>query len=176
MVFDHENKEKNKICCRKSYISLTQTDSCMKRLIAFLILCALGIPFSVFAQTGEEKQVMQQVENLRKAMVAADKNALDEVTATTLSYGHSNGLVQNKTAFIDDFVTGKSVFKSIALSDQTITISGDVAMVRHRLSGETNNDNTPGKADLLVLLIWQKQHGQWKLFARQAVKYSVQVN
>src|SRR5271154_764462 len=135
----------------------------MKRIINFLLLCVVCLPLSSFAQSDEEKQLMEQVEKLRKAMVASDKNTLDELAASTLSYGHSNGLVQNKTAFIDDLVTGKSVFKSISLSDQTITISGDVAMVRHRLSGETNNDHVPGKADLLVLLIWQKQQGQWKL-------------
>ena len=34
----------------------------------------------------------------------------------------------------------------------------------------TNNDNKPGEVHLLILLVWQKQHGQWKLLARQAVK------
>ena len=52
-------------------------------------------------------------------------------------------------------------------------ISGDVALVRHHLTAETNNNSVPGKADLFILLVWQKQKGQWKLLARQAVKVPV---
>ena len=109
-------------------------------------------------------------------MIAADKSSLDGLTAADLSYGHSNGLIENKQAFIDYLLSGKSIFTSIDLADQTIKISGDVAIVRHHLTAVTNNDHVPGKADLFVLLIWQKQNGQWKLLARQAVKNPAPAN
>ncbi len=125
---------------------------------------------SLFAQTNDEKEIADRVESLRKAMIAADKTSLSELTSEDLTYGHSIGLIENKAAFIDNLVTGKSVFKTIALSDQTIKTTGDVATVRHHFVAETNNGNVPGKADLLVLLVWQKQNGKWKLLARQAVK------
>jgi ketosteroid isomerase-like protein len=142
----------------------------MKKIIASFLLCCLIICTSSFAQSVDEKEVADKIETLRKAMVASDTTALAELTAEELSYGHSSGLVEDKAAFIDEFITGKTVFKSITLSDQTIKIAGDVAIVRHRLTGDTNNNNVPGKVDIIILQIWQKQNGEWKLLARQAAK------
>lgn len=132
------------------------------------MLC--GCSLVMRAQTADEKAVAAAVETLRKAMVDADKAGLEKITADALSYGHSSGKVENKAAFVEAIVTGKSDFKSIELADQSITISENLALVRHKLTGETNNDGQPGTVNLGVLLVWQKQKGQWKLIGRQAFK------
>lgn len=90
------------------------------------------------------------MESLRKAMIAADKTALEELAASELSYGHSTGLIEDKAAFMDEFIKGTSVFTSISLTDQMIKISGDSAIVRHHLVADTKNKNVPGKAEILV--------------------------
>lgn len=125
---------------------------------------------STSAQSTNEKEVAAAVENLRKAMVAADKSALENLAAEEISYGHSNGLIQDKAAFVEAIASGKNVFKTIQLSDQTIKIAGNTAIVRHTLNAEVVNSGTPGTAHIGVLLIWQKQNAKWKLLARQAVK------
>jgi len=130
----------------------------------------LIMSLSVMAQVTEEDQVKSKVEELRVAMVDANKTALEKLTAADLSYGHSGGQIENKKEFIDNIVSGKSDFTKINLANQTIKITGDVAVVRHQLTGETNNDGKPGVLNLSVLLVWQKQSGEWKLIARQAVK------
>ena len=122
------------------------------------------------AQSTHQVEVEKAVEQLRKAMVDADSATLAMLTLPELSYGHSSGLIEDKAAFVDDIVSGKSVFKTVSLEDQTIKLAGDVAIVRHHLMADTFNNNTAGKADLFVLLIWKKQKGQWKLLARQAAK------
>jgi len=58
----------------------------------------------------------------------------------------------------------------IDLTEQTIKVSGNTAIVRHILSGNTNDGGKPGTVKLGVLTIWQKQKGQWRLLARQAFK------
>jgi ketosteroid isomerase-like protein len=138
--------------------------------IIYTLIVFLMMTTTIEAQTADEKAVAEAVEQLRKAMVGADIPKLKSLAADEISYGHSNGLIENKAQFVDQFVTGTSVFKTINLSDQTVKIFGDVAIVRHRLTGDTNNSNVPGKVDLMVLLVWQKQKGTWKLLARQAVK------
>jgi ketosteroid isomerase-like protein len=125
---------------------------------------------SVMAQTSEENRIKTLVEELRLAMVDANKTALEKLAAEDLSYGHSGGQIENKKEFVDKIVSGKSDFTKIELADQTIKITGDVAVVRHKLTGETNNDGKPGTLNLSVLLVWQKQSNEWKLLARQAVK------
>lgn len=140
----------------------------MKRTFLFLML--FGCSLVMRAQTADQKAVAAAVETLRKAMVDADKTTLEKITADGLSYGHSSGKIEDKVAFVDAIVSGKSDFKTIELADQSITISENVALVRHKLSGETNNDGQPGTVNLGVLLVWQKQKGQWKLIGRQAFK------
>ena len=124
----------------------------------------------IMAQSKEEKEVAVQVETMRKAMVDADKAALEKIAADELSYGHSSGLIENKAAFVGSLVSGKFDFVTIELTDQTIKIADNIAIVRHKLAAETNNEGKPGTTNIGVLLIWHKLHGGWKLIARQAFK------
>lgn len=142
----------------------------MKYLLLLSFFSILS--FSVFAQSKDEKEVASVVEKLRKAMVDGDKTILTAVAAEKLSYGHSGGAIENKEQFVEKIASGKSDFVTIDLSDQTITISDGVAVVRHTLNATTNDNNTPGTVKLKVLLVWQKEKGEWKLLARQAVKLS----
>ena len=45
-----------------------------------------------------------------------------------------------------------------------------MAFVRHSLAADTNDSGKPGKVALKILGVWQKQGGNWKLLARQAVR------
>jgi ketosteroid isomerase-like protein len=140
-----------------------------RTLFALVFFCVAAI--AAQGQSKEEKEVVSVVEFLRKAMLDGDKTALDKIAAPELSYGHSNGHVEDKAAFIDALVTGKNDFVTIDLSEQTIKVVGtDLAMVRHKLKADTNNGGTPGTANIAILLVFQKQKGQWKLVARQACK------
>jgi hypothetical protein len=141
----------------------------MKMMLSFLLLCFVSTTLSL-AQTADEKAVTAAVEKFRVAMVDSDKATLEKMSAAELSYGHSGGLIEDRAAFLNQFVTGETDFVTITLSDQTVRIVGDAAIVRHRLTGDTNNNKVPGKVDLLVLMVWQKQKGEWKLLARQALK------
>jgi ketosteroid isomerase-like protein len=122
------------------------------------------------AQSKEEGAVNAAVENLKKAMIDGDKAGLQKITSDKLSYGHSSGRVEDKTSFVDNIVTGKSDFVTIELTNQTVSVSGDAAVVRHTLAATTNDSGNPGSVKLNIMLIFQKQKGQWKLLARQAVK------
>lgn len=142
----------------------------MKKLI---IACLLLIPFLINAQTAEEKEVADAVEQLKTAMLNADKTSLENLAAKKLSYGHSSGVVEDKKTFVEKIVSGQSDFVSIDLTEQTISISGKVAVVRHILKAKTSDaGRAPGEVNLKILLIWQKQKTGWKLLARQAVKVS----
>ncbi|MFN8357980.1 MAG: nuclear transport factor 2 family protein [Spirosomataceae bacterium] len=140
----------------------------MKKFL--LIFAFFAVSQVLVAQSKDEKAVAEAVESLRKAMIDADKATLEALAAEDLSYGHSGGSIENKAEFVEAIVSGKSDFVKIDLADQTIKIVGNTAIVRHKLAADTNNSGKPGTAKLSVLLIWQKQKGDWKLLARQAVK------
>ena len=135
------------------------------------VLLLLALNAIAFAQTKDEKEVAAAVEQLRTAMINAEKTVLENLAAEKLSYGHSSGVLDDKKSFVDKIVSGASNFESIELVEQTISISDDVAIVRHVLNAKTNDaGKEPGEIHLRILLIWQKEKGSWKLLARQAVK------
>ena len=127
----------------------------------------------VNAQSEDETAVANAVEKLRKAMIDGNKGELEAVVSDKLSYGHSGGNVEGKAEFVEKIVSGKSDFVTIELKDQTISISGTTAVVRHKLNATTNDNGKPGEVHLAILLIFQKESRQWKLLARQAVKLTL---
>ena len=135
-----------------------------------LILCFIAVNFTAQAQSKDEQAVAAAVENLKKAIVDADKAALEAITVEELSYGHSSGKLEDKTQFVEALTSGKSDFKNMDLTEQTITVSGNTALVRHDLKASVVDNGNPADIHLGVLLVWQKQKGQWKLLARQAYK------
>jgi len=139
------------------------------KLMSLLLLTCL-ISASALAQSKDETAVAAAVEVLRKAMVDGKKAALENIAATDLSYGHSSGKVQNKAEFVQALASGESDFVSIELTEQTIKVNGDVAIVRHKLTADTNDGGKPGNTKLFILTVWKKQGKDWKLLARQAVK------
>ena len=119
-------------------------------------------------QTGKEGAVSAAVEALRKAMVDADKSALEKLTTAELSYGHSSGRLENKAEFIEALTSGKSGFSAIELGGQTVNVMDEIAIVRHAFTGTRRKEGD--KMKLSILTVWVQQKDQWKLLARQAAK------
>ncbi|GGA99575.1 hypothetical protein GCM10011511_23610 [Puia dinghuensis] len=137
-------------------------------LLSTLLMSIAVVP--VIAQTKDEQAVASAVEALRKALIDPDKATLDALVTDELTYGHSNGNIQDKAAFEEALLNKSSDFVTIDLTNQTIKVAGNTAWVRHILTATTNDGGKPGSAHLSVLLIWVKEKGQWRLLARQAVK------
>ncbi len=133
-------------------------------------LALLGAASVLVAQSGDEAAVAQAVEAFRNAMLKADRAQFEALTADQLSYGHSAGRVEDKTQFIKAATSGQSRWKFITLTDQTIQMVGNTAIVRHTLTGETERDGKTNPVKIGVLMVWHKQNGAWKLLARQAVR------
>jgi ketosteroid isomerase-like protein len=135
----------------------------------FLAVAVLLTGFCSYAQP--EKEVEAVVEKFRLAMIDPTSEVLKSLTSADLSYGHSNGLLENQQQFIEALVSGKSDFSVVNLSDQSIKLSGkNVAIVRHKLKGETVHGGTTAAVNLGILNVWVKEKGGWKLLARQAFK------
>ncbi|GAA4432763.1 nuclear transport factor 2 family protein [Pontibacter saemangeumensis] len=138
---------------------------CLFPFLLFLLLTVVAC-----AQANDEKGVAAAVAKFNQAMVSADKSQLERLTAAELSYGHSSGNIQDKAAFVEDVVSGPFDFLTIDAADETITMAGNTAVVRHVFSSKATNNGTPTDIRIGVMQVWQKQRGEWKLLARQAYK------
>jgi hypothetical protein len=63
------------------------------------------------------------------------KNLLKKNSVMVIAAGH----IDDKKEFVDKLTNGSSDFVTIDLSEQTISISDKVAIVRHTLNAKTND-------------------------------------
>ncbi len=112
--------------------------------------------------TGAADAVARNIEALRVAMVAGNEQELNALTNDHLTYGHSHGMLQNKTQFVKYLVGPKAPgkFNWIKISNQTIDIVGKNALVRHTFDAQNEGpDGKITKAHILILQVWTKQKG-----------------
>jgi len=139
-----------------------------KLLIGFLCLFS---GYVAAAPSSGEKDVAQAVDHLTQAMLKKNIAELNALTAENLTYGHSSGKIQNKQEYIADIETGRSAFKTLEMKNQTITLSGDVALVRNHFSAQALKGTEVIPTEIENFQIWQKQKGHWLLVGRQAFKF-----
>lgn len=141
----------------------------LKPIAAFFALL-LAVVAPAQAQSADEAAVAKAIDVLSKAIVAADKSSLEKITWPELSYGHSAGKVENQKQFVDALVSKQTVITSIDNPKMSTTVVGDIAISRGTATYMVAGAGAPTKADLTLLLIWQKRGGEWRLLARQAYK------
>jgi len=139
-------------------------------LLMVLITCTQESKKDSANSMNDINDIAASVEALNNAMVNPENALFEDIIMEELSYGHSSGNVQNKEEFIDDLINGSFDFLEVGISDQTIDIIGQTAVVRHILSAKSAKEGAPVEIRIGVFLVFQNQNGQWKLLARQAFK------
>jgi hypothetical protein len=137
------------------------------RLLAILF-CFL-VCLKANAQS-DKQDIESSIDVLYKAMISQDKSILDKLTTEVLSYGHSTGLVENKSEFEKNIMTGATKFTTIDNTNQSVNITDHIAIVRSITSFKGSNSGGPLDVKIGILMIWQKQGDHWKLLARQGFK------
>lgn len=118
----------------------------------------------------QEADVAAKVEAFKAAQVAKDVKAFEALTAPELTYSHSNGKVETKAEFIAASVAGNP-FTKLEYRSPQIRVVGDAATVRFNwMSDQSTPDGKTVSNNLHILMVWQKQGGEWKLLARGATR------
>jgi hypothetical protein len=141
----------------------------MTRFFQFLT-CLVLTCSSAFAQQATEADVAKAMDALNAAILSGDAQKLNAITGAQLSYGHSNGRLENKTEFVSAIVERRSVFVKIDITNQKIALMGNTAIVRNHLSGDTNTGGKPAHVEIDVMYVFRLEGGDWKLIGRQAYK------
>ncbi|NDV44714.1 nuclear transport factor 2 family protein [Flagellimonas sediminis] len=143
-----------------------------KQIILFIGVCVITSCASSADQKQLDKEmVLQTLKRFDDAVIARDEAALNAITATNLSYGHSSGKIQDQAEFVDDVVNGSFQFISITNDDQSVNISENVAIVRHILSADATNAGQPAKVHIGIIMVFQlDENDKMVLLARQAYR------
>ncbi len=143
----------------------------MPKYLLLIVCLAIAFVQTAIAQDKGQDAVQKAVLQLKDAMLSGEEESLVAISSKDLTYGHSNGVVEDQDAFVLALASGNNNFTSITLADQTVEVLGKIALVRHNLTGNTHNKGAePATVNLGVLMVWQKEGKNWKLLARQAFK------
>ena len=139
--------------------------------VVLALMLSIG-PSAASAASADEAAVAQAVEAFRKAVIAKDRAQLDALLADQLRYWHTDGRVETKAEYMADALSKRALWKSIDLTNQTVVVTGDTAIVRHNYSGESEREGGKMQSTRVgVFMVWQKQGGNWRLLARQAIPF-----
>ena len=121
------------------------------------------------AQTGQEK-LIATVKEFHQALVSKNTISINQQTDKALSYGHSNGWVENKIDIIKNLETGYISYQAFKEDSILVLINGNMANVRFVADITATMKAATNTYHLKVLEVWVKKGKRWVLFARQAVK------
>ncbi len=132
-----------------------------------LFISLLFVNATALAQTSYLKEAVLKLD---KALIAKDTITLKQLLHKNLSYGHSNGWVENKQEVIHDLVSDKLSYLKIESRDHTWVTDKDWVSVRSTTEIRYILDGKEGALKMHVLQVWMKTNKGWQLIARQSTK------
>lgn len=140
----------------------------MKILLSIFLFCFV---FG-FSQnySKDEKAVLLQVKKLDSLMMKNDVQIID-LFCSDVSFGHSNGWIQNLDDFKNDFSSKKVSYKEIIqLEISELKQFKNTVSIRRSVKVAGLYKNQDFEMKLALLEIWLKKKSAWKLWSRQSVE------
>lgn len=131
-----------------------------------LIIILLFAGIAAFSQDG--KDVVNTMKRFHVEMTK-EKPLVEKYLDDSLSYGHSNGWVENRKEFFED-LGHKIVYHSVKEDSIKVSVNGAVAHIRFIADADVSLEGKRNIFHLKVLEVWVKRENEWRLFARQAVR------
>ena len=104
-----------------------------------------------------------------KAMVEADKVALNDLLADDLIYTHSNAVIDTKQSYIDGILSGRWAYSAAERPVENIDMFGDTARVTgHVRLTLRNADGTTRQVNGRFLNLWVKRNDKWQMAGWQS--------
>src|SRR5258708_13056729 len=102
-----------------------------RHLAAAGALALAVLPSIAVAESADEAAVAKAIDDLNKAMMAADKAKLEALVSDQLSFGHSAGRIETKKDFIDVVAGKKTIYKTITISEPTVSAVATTPIAPH---------------------------------------------
>lgn len=103
------------------------------------------------------------------AIIAADPARLDAILSEDLHYGHSNGRVETKAAFIEALTSGRITYRSFEyLEHRFLPAAPGLTLMTGRVLIRAKAGDEAVRLDLRFLAVWRKEGGRWRFLAWQS--------
>lgn len=138
--------------------------------VSFMLVAAL-IAAAGWMNAAEPAAEVQAAEKAwAQAVVKKDYAALEKLYDNELIYAHSSGVVETKKEYIDKLRTGAQRYDAIEHSAMKVRVHGDAAVVHCHVAMKGVNPKGPFNDKLMMLHLWVKKGGVWRLVAHQTTK------
>ena len=129
------------------------------------ILCSF-----VFWMADPADAVLNAEKAWAQAAVAADTAALDKLLADDLTYCHANGAKDTKASYLDKIRTGRPKYLLLDFEKLEAKVFGDVAVANSTVHMRSVSGGNEQDVKLVLMHVYVKQQGQWRLLAHQSSK------
>jgi ketosteroid isomerase-like protein len=104
------------------------------------------------------------------AVKTRDFTALEKIFTPELIYAHSSGAIETKEKYLERLKSGKQRYDSFTYESTKVVVYKEAAVVHAvvRITGQ--NDAGPFNDHLMMMHMWVKQGGAWRLAAHQTTK------
>jgi ketosteroid isomerase-like protein len=133
-------------------------------MIRLLLVFAL----SLLAATADDIRTADR--RWADAVKNRDLAALERMYTPGLIYAHASGVVEDKATYIARLRSGKQRYDSVNIESTKVAAYGDSAVSHSIVRTIGVNDKGPFNDHVMMMHVWVRQSGEWKLAAHQTTK------
>jgi ketosteroid isomerase-like protein len=147
---------------------LTETLAAAAMVVAFVVV---GIALRANAQMSAQDEVLAMQKKFTDACVAADGATLNKVMADNAIFIHGNGVMQDKSQFVDAITTGKLGVSQYDLKDpKVVEFDGGAivtGLVDFGIKPPAGSANPPMVLHFRGSAVWLHSASGWRLIFDQ---------
>ncbi len=117
-----------------------------------------------------EDEIRQAEKAWAAAVTRTDAEALERILDDQLIYAHSTGVVESKAEYLERLRRGAQKYELIEHQRITVKLHGDAAVAHCHVRMKGMSDQVPFDNRLMMLHLWVKRAGQWRLVAHQTTE------
>jgi ketosteroid isomerase-like protein len=130
------------------------------------MLCFAGL--SVGASI--EDEIRQAEKAWAEAVKSRNLAALEKIFTPGLVYAHATGAIEDRQKYLDRLRSGAQRYDGITHETVKIVPYGDSAVAHSIVRMTGANSAGPFNDHLMMMHLWVKQDGSWRLAAHQTTK------
>ena len=134
-------------------------------MLARTILTILALAPALHA--GVEEEIRAAEKNWAAAVVAGDFAEMEKIYHDDLIYAHSTGIIETKGEYLGKLKSGTQKYTAIDHQTTTVAPNGDSAVAHSIVVMKGTNAAGPFDNKLMMMHVWFKQAGRWRLAAHQ---------
>lgn len=134
------------------------------------LLCLTAALSLGSASAASEDEIRNAEKSWAAAVKGRDYAALEKIFTPGLIYAHASGAIEDKDKYVGRLRSGAQRYDSITHESTKIVLYGDSAVAHSIMRMTGVNTAGPFNDHVMMMHLWVKQNGAWRLAAHQTTK------